>query len=269
LILLDGPMGTELEARGLELPSPAWSANGLSVAPELVRSIHRDHVTAGCDVLRTTTFPTRPRQVGGRWEELARLAVSLAKSESGGRPVAGSLAPLEDCYRPDLSPSNPGPEHAELARVLADAGCDLLVCETFPHVGEALAAVEACVATGLPTWVGFTTGPDGALLDEAAIRSGAREARARGASAVLLACSLADDVDRLLGALEGGRFGAYANAGPPELGLGWGTSAAERTRSAERYAERARRWVARGAEIVGACCGGSPEHVRALRSALG
>ena len=103
---------------------------------------------------------TQRRHAGPRWRALAERAVALCRQAVGpDRRVAGSLAPLEDCYRPDRSAPNPGPEHAELAQALAAAGVDLLLCETFPHRGEAVAAVRAAVATGLPTWVAFTAGP--------------------------------------------------------------------------------------------------------------
>src|SRR6185436_12595780 len=109
-----------------------------------------------------------------------RRAVAIARAAvPAGHRVAGSLAPLEDCYRPDLSPADPRPEHRELARALADAGVDLLLCETFPHAGEALVACEEAVATGLETWVSFTAGPDGSLLSPAEVEAAAREAADR------------------------------------------------------------------------------------------
>jgi S-methylmethionine-dependent homocysteine/selenocysteine methylase len=104
LIVLDGPMGSELSRRGLDLPPPAWSARALELAPELVGQVHRDYVAAGATVHTTNTFRTRRRSVGPRWEELARRAVRIARESVGGLRVAGSLGPLEDCYRPNLSP---------------------------------------------------------------------------------------------------------------------------------------------------------------------
>src|SRR6185436_730655 len=118
-----------------------------------------------------------------------RRAVAIARAAvPAGHRVAGSLAPLEDCYRPDLSPADPRAEHRELARALAAAGVDLLLCETFPHVGEALIAVEEAVATGIATWVSFTAGPEANLLFPDDVARGAREAAARGAQAVLVNC---------------------------------------------------------------------------------
>lgn len=258
-------MGTELGARGVPLPAPQWSAYALDHAPEVIEAIHRDYVAAGAVVHTADTFRTGRRVFPDRWEALSRRAVALARRCAGpGQAVAGSIAPLEDCYSPQLSPPNPGPEHAELARVLAEAGADLLLCETFPHVGEALAAVEAAVATGRETWVAFTAGPEGDLLTPAAVGAAAREAVARGASAVLINCVPAArtlfHIERL--ADVGVPFGGYANAGHVSEGLGWEAPTAD---AAERYADLAETWVAAGATLIGGCCGTSPAHIEALR----
>ncbi|MDC3961277.1 homocysteine S-methyltransferase family protein [Polyangium jinanense] len=261
--ILDGPMGTELAARGVPTPAPLWSALALDRAPEVVAAIHRDYAAAGATVHTANTFRTKRRSAGERWEELARRAVVIAReSVPPGHRIAGSVAPLEDCYRPDLSPTNPRPEHRELCEVLADAGVDLILCETFPHVGEALIAVEEALRTGLPVWVAFTAGPDADLLTPAEVLAGAREAAERGASAVLINCTKATRtlpyVEKL--AEVGIPFGVYANAGAVQEGIGWGEAA----RGAELYAELAEAWIQAGATIVGGCCGTGPQHVRAI-----
>jgi S-methylmethionine-dependent homocysteine/selenocysteine methylase len=261
--ILDGPIGTELARRGVPTPAPLWSALALDVAPDVVGSIHRDYAEAGATVHMANTFRTRERSAGERWALLARKAVAIARaSVPAGHLVAGSVAPLEDCYRPDLSPADPRPEHRDLCRLLAAEGVDLLLCETFPHVGEALVAVEEAVRTGLPTWVAFTAGPDADLLTPDEVFAGAREAVLRGASAVLVNCTPAT---RMLPYVErlgrvGVPFGVYANAGGVEEGIGWG----EWPGGPERYAELAAAWRREGATILGGCCGTGPAHIRAM-----
>ncbi len=266
LTLLDGPLGTELDRRGIDTGLPLWSARALSAAPEVVSAIHRDYAEAGATVHTANTFRTRHRTVGPRWEDLTRLAVRLAREAvPAGHRVAGSLAPIEDCYRPDLSPPDPRPEHREMARALADAGCDLLLCETFPHVGEALVAVEEAAATGVETWLSLTAGPSADLLAPDAIGAGAEEAARRGARAVLVNCVPATRTLDFVRALRsaGVPFGAYANAGAADERIGW-LSPEETDLAAERYADLAQGWVDAGATIVGACCGTGPKHTAAL-----
>lgn len=266
VLLIDGPMGTELGARGVALPAPGWSAAALDEAPEVVAAIHRDYAAAGALVHTANTFRTKRRTYPDRWRDLTARAVAIARqSVPTGQAVAGSVAPLEDCYSPWLSPPDPGPEHAELAEALVDAGVDLLLCETFPHVGEGLAALDAAVATGVETWVAFTAGPSADLLSPAEIAAAGREAARRGASAVLVNCIPANIVLSYVEQLSDLPIpiGCYANAGRAEDGLGW-----ERARpdAPARYADLAEAWVRAGATIIGGCCGTTPRHVSALRA---
>lgn len=257
-------MGTELQARGLVLPAPLWSARALVDAPDLVRDIHHAYSAAGATVHTANTFRTRRRSAGERWRELTRRAVAIAR---GAVPthhrIAGSIAPLEDCYHPERSPPEPDAEHEELARALQEAGVDLLLCETFPHVGEALAATRAAVATGLETWTSFTAGPDADLLTPAQVRAGAEQALLLGARVVLVNCVSVRFVEPYVEALSElqAPFGAYANAGGTEDGIGWKHDAAE---GPALYADAAERWASRGASVIGGCCGTGPAHIGVL-----
>lgn len=266
--LLDGGLGTELAARGVATPAPLWSAAALTSAPDVVRAIHADYAAAGAMVHTTATFRARRRSAGAAWRGLVREAVTLARDAAlPGQRVAGSIAPLEDCYRPELAPEDPFAEHAELADALAEEGVELLLCETFANGREALSAVDAAVRTGLPTWLALTAGPFGDLLSARALGEVAREGAQRGASAILVCCVGARLTAPYVRALAeaGVPFGAYANAGAPEDGVGW-TDAAH---AAEAYATLASQWVAEGATLVGGCCGTGPAHIRALAARLG
>lgn len=268
ITLLDGPSGTELFTRGVATPLPGWSAHALIEAPDVVTAIHRDYAAAGARVHTANTFRTKRRRFPATWDELAHRAVELCREAvPRGHKVAGSLAPLEDCYRPDLSPKEPRAEHRELAHVLASAGCDVILCETFPHVGEALVAVEEAVATGVETWVSFTAGPEATLLTPKEIERGAREAVKRGARAVLVNCMSAPKmlpfVERL--AECGVPFGAYANAGSPDDEIGWKSA----PQGPSRYADFAETWVNAGATLIGSCCGTGPKHIAELARRFG
>jgi S-methylmethionine-dependent homocysteine/selenocysteine methylase len=265
--ILDGALGTELQARGVALDLPLWSGAAIEGAPDVLARLHSDYAAAGATIHTAGTFRTRPRQAGADWERLARRAVAIARGAvPAHHRVAGSIGPLEDCYRPDLSPPHPGPEHAALARVLADAGVDLLLCETFPHVREGLAAVEAAVATGVETWASFTAGPHADLLTPGEVGRAAREAAERGARAVLVNCVPASRTLVYVEALAdaGVPFGAYANAGAPGEGFGWQAG----PEGPARYLAAAQTWVAAGATLVGGCCGTGPAHVARLAAAF-
>lgn len=265
--LLDGPLGTELARRGVPIDGPGWSARAIDAAPDVIRAIHADYAGAGATVHTAATFRARPADVGPRWAALAATAVALARSAvPPHHAVAGSLAPLADCYRPDLSPPDAGPAHRELAVCLADVGVDLLLVETFANPREAAAAVRAAASTGLPTWCALTPGFRGDLLDPRAMADAARACADEGASAILVNCGPAATAIRWVEALAGipRPLGVYANAGPADDGVGWSGAPDE----PGRYLDHARRWVAAGATLVGGCCGTRPAHVRTLRLGL-
>ncbi len=270
-LILDGPLGTELLARDVPTPLPGWSAHALDDAPDVVRAIHADYAAAGATVHTTNTFRTRARLFPESWRGKAATAVRLAREAvPEAHRVAGSIAPLEDCYHPELSPADADPdgtraEHAELAKLLAEAGCDLILCETFPHVREGLFAVEAGLETGLEVWAAFTGGPDANLLTTAEVATAGRLAAELGASAVLVNCvsaaRIGDYVRALRDAVESSvPVGCYANAGRPDEQMGWSSDPG----APERYADAAGDWIAAGAAIVGGCCGTGVAHVAAL-----
>jgi len=262
--LLDGPMGSALEDRGHACPAPLWSAAALVDAPEDVLAVHATYARCGVDVHTTNTFRTTERALrdtGHDWRELTRRAVELGRRAAGAARVAGSLAPLEDCWRPDLTPDDAAlaREHGQQARALADAGVDVLLVETMPTVRELLAAVRAAVATGRPVWCAVTLGPRGDFLDDGAIAEAARQAHAEGAVAFGLNCTPADAITARLRRL------AEASPRPAAL-LAYGNAIFHggAAWTPERYAAEAGRWLDLGVSILGACCGTDARHVVAL-----
>ncbi len=124
VLLLDGATGTELTRRGVPTPLPLWSTGALREHPDVVRAIHHDYVMAGANIIVANTFRANVRALrsAGMLEEgeaLSHLAVELARqgvedgladrASFGGRDVskplvAASVAPVEDCYCPELVP---------------------------------------------------------------------------------------------------------------------------------------------------------------------
>ena len=265
MIVLDGATGTELGRRGVDTRSALFSAAALvsEAGIAALRTVHADYVRAGAQVITANTFRTNPRKAGARWRELTELAVRLARES--GATVAGSMAPVEDCYRPDLRPAPDVAllEHRELAQALAAAGCDLLLVETVVAADEGLVAVRAAVETGLPVWVAALAMPNGSMRNGDDLGAFFRDARGAGARAALINCVPCDGVDAGLGAAaaSGLPFGAYAHMGDVDPEAGWPPTP---VLSPEEYALRASRWISRGASILGGCCGTIPEHIAAL-----
>lgn len=263
--ILDGAIGTELIARGVALDGADWSARAVRGAPEVLSEVHAAYAEAGATLHTANTFRTQPGVLGDRWRDDLRAAVMIARAAvPEGQKVLGSIAPIEDCYRPNLSPGSAAlPRHRETARALADAGCDVLLCETFAHEAEALAAVGAACDAGLPVWLSLTAGPFGELLTPPDFERIGRKAIALGVDRLLANCIAATQMTPFVEALAslGMPVGVYANAGAKDERLGWDDATQD---AAERYVELAERWAELGATVIGGCCGTGPLHIRAL-----
>jgi S-methylmethionine-dependent homocysteine/selenocysteine methylase len=283
IVLLDGAMGTELERRGVMTALPLWSAQALLDAPDVVRAVHEEYVAAGADVITACTFRTTPRAMAkarmrDEADRLTGMAISLAREArdraGAGRGVwiAGSMAPLEDCYRPDLAPDEEAAaaEHADQASRLARSGAEFLLIETMNTVAEARAAIRGAKATGLPVLASFICRSGAELLGGEALEAAARMAASEGADAVLVNCVPVETagpcLETLARTIPATARGCYPNAGAPDMGSERWAFDPELT--PERLAEAADGWLARGAQIVGGCCGSGPAHIAALRAAL-
>jgi homocysteine S-methyltransferase len=280
-LLLDGATGADLFARGVRTPPPLWSAWALLTHQPTVRQIARDHVAAGADVVTTNTFRTHARNLAmagekTRAEELTARAVRLARegadASRGVRTVAvaGSLSPLEDCYRPDLVPPDEAlaAEHARQARALADGGCDAILVETMNCVRESVAATRAAVATGLPVITCVVCTPGAVLWSGEPVAAWAAAVAPLGADVLGVNCTRLGAIEAALSALAAAAPGvpraAYANIGQEDPVLGWDSSECPPA----AYAQAARGWLASGVRLIGGCCGTLPEHVAALRKVI-
>lgn len=287
-LLLDGPTGTELGRRGVRLDAPLWSARALLDAPEAVIGIHCDYIEAGADVITTNSFRTNSRIVdrsewAGRAEELTRRSVELARAAIGrcssGRPilVAGSDAPIEDCYAPDLVPSDDElrTEHREHIGWLVDAGCDLILIETMNTLREAVAACDAASDLGARFMVSLVTDLTGErVLSGELLREAIERLSRFNPSAILTNCSSPRAVLRATEILAKVKaehsatweFGGYANSGEPDPLLGYRKV---REVPVEEFCDAALGMMKLGARVVGSCCGTTPEHTIMLRVACG
>ena len=297
VLLLDGATGTELQRRGVDTTLPLWSARALLDAHEVLYAIHADYIAAGADIITTNTFRTHRRTLtraglGERTRDLTQLAVAIAReaARQADRQVfiAGSISPLEDCYSPQLVPPDGELwiEHAEMARDLAQAGCDLLLVETMNTIREAVIAARCATTTGLPVCVSLVAGLNGlppdqvreldveealaplTLLSGESITDAVQAVQRWRPAAILINCIPLAYIDRAfdeLRAAHHGPIGLYANVGHADDRVGW-TLTDDVLPAA--YARRAQQWIWQGAAIIGGCCGTSPDHIAALNHVI-
>ncbi|MCL4876784.1 MAG: homocysteine S-methyltransferase family protein [Anaerolineae bacterium] len=275
-LLLDGAMGTELTRRGVDTRLPLWSAGALVTNPEVVKQIHIDYLTAGADIITTNTFRTHARNIRNTAEarRLTHLAVQLAKEavQQARRPafVAGSVAPLEDCYSPHLTPHEGycQREQAEMVSHLAEAGVDVLLIETMNTVHEAVAAARPAHYLKIPYMVSFVTNERHELLSGESLQKAVDAITPFEPAAFLINCipthHIAEAV-RALRACTDLPIGAYGNMGTPDNVVGW---ASADNMPPEAYCFHAETWLMLGLKIVGSCCGSTPAHTAALRQLI-
>ena len=278
LLLLDGATGTELNRRGVDTGLPLWSANALTtdVGLNVLKQVHLDYLNAGADIITTNTFRTNRRALAGKSfsaRELTLLAVGTAREAVAefGKPglVAGSLSTLEDCYRPDLVPSDDEclAEHTERIDHLVEGGVDLLLIETMNSIREAVIAAKIAAATGMPVWVTFVCDTKGRILSGESITQAAELLMPLGVKALGVNCMPAHTIAQPLNELrtncgEDFPLMAYGNIGFADDEQGWVNTDST---DPEGYLQYAKAWPA---QIIGACCGSTPDHIRKLKHGL-
>lgn len=274
--LLDGATGSELERRGVNIDLPLWSARALLSKENraVLRTIHADYIRAGADVITANTFRTNIRTLRKEGlEEKARTLTAAAVEEVRRaideiRPtktikIAGSVAPVEDCYRPDLVPSmnELADEHRRFIDILYDAQVDIILIETMNSSSEALLALEYAKKTQLPVYISFVLRDAHQLFNGEEFSSVIRTLSTLKPDAMLVNCVPVEIVDPALSVLRGhfnGPIGAYANILSPN-GIAF---------SPDEYANRVRQWIDLGATLVGGCCGTTPEYIAAIHRCL-
>ncbi|MBI5836480.1 MAG: homocysteine S-methyltransferase family protein [Candidatus Eisenbacteria bacterium] len=279
-VLLDGALGTELERRGVDCAPPAWSARAIDAAPTTLAEIHTEYALAGAEVLTACTFRTHARAleragIAGRDRLLTQLAVDLAREAAGNAAhpvwVAGSVAPLEDCFHPELAPSEMEmeAEHARHAANLRFAGVDFAALETMGTAREAVAALRCAREAGLAAGVSFVLRDPEHLLGGHDLGDAVARVAELGPLYVGVNCNapgLSTGALRQVRRHWDGPAAVYANLGRAADASTWrpGGDPAD----TQRFRTAARAWVREGARMIGGCCGTAPALIAALRRDL-
>ena len=272
ILLFDGGIGTQLQARGLKVGEApeAWNLEH----PDWVKTIHRGYVEAGAQVLTTNSFggsryKLEKTGLSDGMAEINRQAAAIAKEAAGGNAwVAGSVGPTGEFLHPlgTVRPEEMKEGFRLQIESLIEGGADLIIVETMSDLEEASLAVQAARDLGdfpvigsmtfNPVKQGYRTmmGVDipsfvSRLLDE-------------GADAVGSNCGNGiDDFIKIVAEMRSCTdrpILAEANAGLPEL-IDGKTVYRE---TPDMMASKLDPLLDAGADIVGGCCGTTPEHIR-------
>jgi homocysteine S-methyltransferase len=280
-------MGTALYGRGVFLNKCFDELN--LTQPELVRSVHEEYLQAGSEIIETNTFGAnsfrlqrfglqdQARAISQAGARLAREAVAqLADKQAGSAFVAGSVGPLGIRLEPlgKIALEEARAAFAEQVEGLIaggpGVGVDLLVVETMPAINEAEQAIYAAkqVAPDVPLLAMVTVDEEADCLDGTPADVAAGRLAAAGADGIGVNCSTGPAT--VLTAIERMRavtdlpLVAMPNAGMPRNVDGRNIYLC----SPEYMASFARKFVRAGVQFIGGCCGTTPNHIRAMKSAI-
>ena len=288
VIILDGGTGTELERRGVPMDSKAWCGPATLNHLAVLETIHQDYIRAGADIITANTYASSPLMLdpagfGDRFEEINRAAIETAHRarEASGQldvAVAGSLSHMipivAGADRSDLERAPGQEEMAEALQRLAvlhrSEGCDLIMLEMLYHPERMAPVFEAALSTGLPVWAGFSVrrGADGQVLSFTRERDIPFEHVVRilndfevAAAGIMHAPSnIVADALSILRSVHKGPLMAYPDSGYFKMPH-WQFDAIIPPDDFRQYVDA---WVASGVQIIGGCCGLSPEHIQAI-----
>jgi 5-methyltetrahydrofolate--homocysteine methyltransferase len=279
-IMADGAMGTQLFAAGLQFGDPPETWNVLH--PDIVRGIQRRYIEAGAQIVLTNTFGgTRFRlamhNLQGKVADLNRTAAILlrAEIEASGRQVlvAGDIGPSGEILAPlgTLEYADAVTGFAEQAAALIAGGADVIWIETMSALEEVQAALEGTrrVSADIPVITTLSFDTHGRTMMGVTPEQALRTLTEWGAAAVGANCGNGTDellstIQRMHAAGPKVPLVAKSNAGMPELVQGKAVYRA----TPEVMGHYALDVYKAGARIVGACCGSSPDHIRAMATTL-
>jgi 5-methyltetrahydrofolate--homocysteine methyltransferase len=278
-VVLDGAMGTMLQQAGLDdgAASESWNVD----RPDDVAAIHRAYLEAGAKVITTNTFGgTRPRLelqgLGDQVHELNREGARIARETARpfGALVAGDIGPTGELLEPlgTLTPAEAQAVFEEQVLGLVDGGIDLVIIETMSDLAEVEAAVRGvqAIAADLPIVVTLSFDTHLRTMMGVTPAAAVTTLAALGVSAVGANCGRGPEemeavMEQMASARpEGMLLVAQSNAGLPQL-VG---DHFEYDAAPERMAEHAATLRALGVDLIGACCGSTPDHLSAMAAAL-
>jgi 5-methyltetrahydrofolate--homocysteine methyltransferase len=282
-LLGDGAMGTQLMLAGLEQGNcgEAWNLTH----PERVLAIQRRYAEAGSDCILTNTFGGSRIMLNrhghaGDVAAINRAGVAIAREAFSGRPgyVIGDIGPFGGLMEPygEFTEAQVLEAFREQARALMDGGADAIIIETQTSLEELLLGILAAREAGAPCVIGSMAYD--VTLDGSTFRTmmgidpekAAAFMEEHGAHIVALNCGTGMDMARARDAVE--RYKqvsalpvmAQPNAGQPKLV----NLKVVYDETPEQMVEGVVPLVDAGARIIGACCGSTPDHIRAFRQAL-
>jgi len=279
ILIADGAMGTLIYAKGVP-KGHCYDELNIS-APELIAEIHREYIEAGARIIETNTFGAnryileRYYDLGKRTREINLMGAKIAKEAAKGKGVyvAGSVGPVTRVWEsePSFSPSDLRSIFKESISALLDGGVDLIILETFTSLEELVIGYKTALELAgedFPVIASLSFLAEGRTLMGVEPAQFAHEFQRLSANLIGANCGTGPkpllDTVRRIGKIFSGFISAMPNAGFPNFSDGRFVYPA----TPEYFASFAVRAARSGVNIIGGCCGTTPEHIRAMSRAI-
>ena len=277
ILVCDGAIGTELRKRTPVHLQCVDACNISDEYAEKVTAIHRAYVEAGADVIQTNTYQANREALAvhglsEQVEEINKTGVVLAReAATEASYIAGSVGPISFQSFDAAAPSTKTIRQIfkQQMDALVDAGVDLLILETFVSPKQAEVATKQALTYGVPVIVeisGVSGGTVGAGLD---VRVFAQALEQLGAHAVGINCrgphDLVEAMERLAPVIKV-PIVVQPNAGNPRVEQG--EVAVSYTVAADVFSDYVEKLIELGANMIGGCCGTTPEYTARIRQAV-
>ena len=286
IVILDGAMGTELEKRGVQMDE-TWSGSA-SLKTEILKKIHIDYIKAGAEIITTNTYPSNrimldAAGLGSKFEEINLKAINAAveariETDRDDVLIAGSLSHRFPIAHGDLQ-SNPAifvsKSHLkgvcdEMSEILSQNGCDFILLEMMYHPERIKTVFDSAKKTNKPIWASFSArkSVEGKLFSftdqvDMPFKELIQIVHDYNIDAVGINHTSLDIISETISEIKkvyNGPIIVYPDTG------GWISPnwIFDHVIKPIELKKKAHQWIKEGAQIIGGCCGTSPNHIKAL-----
>ncbi len=272
-LIIDGALGSLLQQAGYKSAVSSWMTMANETYPEAVIKIHKSYIKAGAYIITTNTFRTNP--VALEKEGITDFAIYVKNAanitkkaiENKSILIAGSNAPAEDCYQKErtISLIKLQVNHHIHIDLLVNSGVQLILNETFSHLDEIKIVCRYCFDNKIPYVISLYFTEELLLLSGEPLIEGINIVREHNPMAIGFNCIIPEHFDRAMEQTDiNFNWGFYLNCGfdehKPEI--------IKCAVTPDDYCEIVKKYLKINPSFIGACCGSSPEHIKAIKKVI-
>jgi len=264
-------MGSLIQQRGFQIEKHLWTTYLNITNPELIKSLHKDYINAGCDIITTNTFRTNPcslthGELELTNERVVELSIQIAKDAKGESQIliAGSNAPAEDCYQSErtISVHELKENHHRHIDYLFKHGTDLILNETQSHWDEIEIICKYCMQNNVPFMISLFITEELKILSGENIDDVVEMIKSFNPLLISFNCITNSVFSKLASMMKFDfDWGFYLNCGSGEYteqNIRCGLDPVE-------YSEIVRSMLIHNPKLIGACCGSNPKHIETIK----